>query len=106
MGIDAVHLNGAMTGISDYTNMRQQEESKVFLDQSNIQNQFNQKVDNKLNQVQQKEDTENRKGKFDAKEKGNGTYFGDGGRKKKEEEKAKQERKASPYLGGGFDMKI
>lgn len=106
MGIDAIHLNGAMTGIQDYNSMRQQEEAKVFLDQSNFQNQFTQKVDTKLNQVQQKDDTENRKGKFDAKEKGSNTYFGDGGQKKRDEEKAKQERKATPYLGGGFDMKI
>ena len=32
MGIDAIHLNGAMTGIQDYNSMRQQEEAKVFLD--------------------------------------------------------------------------
>lgn len=106
MGIDAVHLNGAMTGIQDYTTMRQQEEGKVFLDQSNFQKQINKNVDDKLNQVQKKDDTENRKGKFDAKEKGNGSYFGDGGKQRKEEEKAKEERKASPYLGGGFDIKI
>lgn len=106
MGIDAIHLNGAMTGIQDYNTMRNAEEGKVFLDQNNFQNQFNQRVEEKINQVQQKDDAENQPGKFDAKEKGNGTYAGDGGRKRKEEERAKQERKATPYLGGGFDMKI
>lgn len=106
MSIDAIHLNGAMTGIQDYNAMRNTEEGKVFLDQNNFQNQFNQRVDDRLNQVQQKDDAENQSGKFDAKEKGNGSYFGDGGKKRKEEERAKQERKATPYLGGGFDMKI
>lgn len=106
MGIDAIHLNGAMTGIQDYSSMRNAEEGKVFLDQNNFQNQFHQKVDNKLNQVQDKDNTENQPGKFDAKEKGNNSYAGDGGQKRKEEERTKQERKATPYLGGGFDMKI
>lgn len=106
MGIDAIHLNGAMTGIQDYNAMRSAEEGKVFLDQNNFQNQFNQRLDEKLNQVQEKDDAENQSKKFDAKEKGNGSYSGDGGRKRKEEERAKQERKATPYLGGGFDMKI
>ena len=106
MGIDAIHLNGAMTGIHDYNVQRNVEEAKVFVDQSNTQQRFEQKVDDKLNQVQQKDDTENQPGKFDAKEKGNGEYAGDGGKRRKEEEKARVERKATPHLGGGFDIKI
>lgn len=105
MGIDAVHLNGAMTGVHDINVMKHLEEAKTVLDQTNYQNQFNQKVDNKLNQVQSKENMENRHQKMDAKDKGNGTYFGDGGQNRQKQDK-EQERKATPHLGGGFDMKI
>lgn len=106
MGIDAVHLNGAMTGVQDYANMRHQEDSKGMLNQANFQNQFNQKVDNKMNQIQSKEDLDNQNKKFDAREKGGNSYAGDGGeRRNKKEEDAKSEVRA-PYLGGSFDMKI
>ena len=106
MGIDAVHLNGAMTGIQDYNTMRQHEEARTFMDQTNFHDQVNHRVDEKLNQVQEKDKGEFRNQKFDAKEKGNGSYDGDGGRgHKHHDEKEKPEVKA-PGLGGGFDMKI
>ena len=107
MGIDAVHLNGAMTGVQDYNTMRHHEDIRGMMDQTNFQNKFNQEVDNKLNQVQEKDKGEFRNQKFDAKEKGNNAYDSDGGkhRKQEEEEHKKHEVKA-PFLGGGFDMKI
>jgi len=105
MAIDPIHLNGTMTGVQDYNTMRHQEEVKGMLDQSNFQNQFNQRVDQKLNQVQQKEDMDNRGHKMDAKEKGSNSYAGDGG-KNRQKEDHEEERKAQPYIGGGFDMKI
>lgn len=103
MGIDAVHLNGAMTGVQDYTNMRHQEENKGMLNQINFQSQHNQKVEEKMNQIQSKEDLDNSNNKFDARDKGSNAYSGDGGGRRKKEE-AKQVK--APYLGGSFDIKI
>ncbi len=105
MGIDAIHLNGAMTGVQDYNSLRHQEDTKGMLNQTNFQNQFEQKVDNKLNQVQSKDNTDNQNRKFDAKEKGGNSYDGDGGQHRKQEKNEKNPVRA-PYLGGGFDMKI
>ena len=107
MGIDAVHLNGAMTGVQDYNAMRQHEDMRMMMDHTNFQHQIDQNVDEKLNQVQEKDKGEFRHPKFDAKEKGNNAYDGDGGkgRDKHGEEKEKPQIKA-PFLGGGFDMKI
>lgn len=106
MGIDAVHLNGAMTGVQDYTTMKHQEETKGALNQTNYMNQFNHKVENKMTQIQSKENLDNQNKKFDAKEKGSNSYSGDGGEHhNKKEDKTKSEAKA-PYLGGSFDMKI
>lgn len=106
MGIDAVHLNGTMTGVQDFNTLRHQEDNKAMLNQTNFQNQFNQRVDNKLNQVQSKEDMDNRNRKFDAKEKGDNSYAGDGGKKRGQERENKPEKVRPPYIGGGFDMKI
>ena len=106
MGIDAVHLNGAMTGVQDYNNMRQHEDMRGIMDQTNFQNQFNREVDNKLNQVQEKDKSEFRNQKHDAKEKGNGSYSGDGGRNRKIDKKEQENQVKAPYLGGSFDLKI
>ena len=105
MGVDAVHFNTAMTGVQDYNTMKHVEDSKGFLNQTNFRNEFSQKIDNKLNQVQEKDKSENRQQKFDAKEKGNNSYTGDGGKRRSSEENKKKEVRM-PYLGGGFDMKI
>jgi len=106
MGIDAIHLNGAMTGVQDYNTLRHQEESKAMLNQTNFQNQFNNKVENKLNQVQSKEDMDNKNRKFDAKEKGNNSYSGDGGKNRGSNDNERENNVRPPYVGGGFDMKI
>ena len=106
MGIDAIHLNGAMTGIQDYNQMRHQEDTRGVLNQTNYQNQFEQKVENKLNQVQQKDDMEHRQQKFDAKEKGNNSYAGDGGQRRNQGNEDKKKQIKAPYLGGGLDIKI
>ena len=105
MAIDAVHLNGAMTGIHDYNTMKHQEASKTVLDQSNFQNQFNQKVDNKQHQVQTKDNAESGSQKFDARDKGNNEYAGDGGKQRKDKNE-NPDGKVVPHARMSFDMKI
>ena len=56
-------------------------------------------------QVIQGERTENEGKNFDAREKGNGHYAGDGGRNRRKEEKEK-DGKVVLKGRGGFDMKI
>lgn len=104
MGIDAVHLNGAMTGVQDY-NVQHQEATKMMLDQSHLQNVATKKADEKQHQVQNKDDADKSGSHYDARDKGNGTYAGDGGmfRKKKESE---SDGRVIPIQSGGFDMKI
>ena len=89
MGIDAVHLNGAMTGIQDYNSMRQHEDMRAMMDHTNFQKQIDQNVDEKLNQ-----------------EKGNNSYDGDGGKHRQNNKEEKQKQIKAPYLGGSFDLKI
>ena len=105
MTISRVELQGQVTRAQDFTTIKHNEDNKVAVNQTNIQREFGQAVDLKLHQVNQGEQTENHRKKFDAKEKGNGTYSGDGGRKRKKEDKPAAGR--NTYGGmGGFDMKI
>lgn len=103
MTISRVELQGQLTRAQDFTTIKHNEDNKGMVDQTNFQNQFEQKVETKAHQVQQGEQAENMEKRFDAKEQGNGSYAGDGGRKRK-----KAEPDGKVFLKGqkSFDMKI
>lgn len=105
MTISRVELQGQVTRAQDFTTIKHNEDNKVNVDQTNIQRQFDQNVDNRLRQVNQSDQAENQQKRFDAKEKGGGTYSGDGGRRRKKEEK-EEDGKVVLKGRGGFDMKI
>lgn len=105
MTISRVEIQGQVTRAQDFTTLKQNEDNKGLVDQSNFQRQFDRNVENKLNQVHQGERTENEGKRFDAKEKGNGSYSGDGGSKRKKEKKGND---GKVILKGSFsfDVKI
>lgn len=106
MSIDAVHLNGAMTGVQDYTTMKHHEEGKVHLDQSNIMNEVNKGAEDKSHQVVNKDNSAKADNQTDARNGGNGTYAGDGGMFRKKKDAVPEDGKVVPKHTGGFDMKI
>ena len=103
MTISRVEIQGQVTRAQDFTTIKHNEDNKGMVDQSNFQRQFDQSVENKVRQVHQGDRSENQGKKYDAKEKGNGSYAGDGGRRRKKEEKD-----GRVVLKGqnNFDMKI
>lgn len=103
MTISRVEIQGQVTRAQDFTTIKHNEDNKGMVDQSNFQRQFDQTVENKIRQVHQGDRTENQGKKYDAKEKGNGSYSGDGGRKRK---KSGEDGKVILKSQGGFDMKI
>ena len=106
MAIGPVILNGAMTRVQDYAQMKQSEDTKGIVDQNNFQTQFNREIDNKLNQVHESDDTQNGEAKYDAKEKGNGSYEGDGGKRRGKQEEKDKDGKVIPKQYANFDIKI
>ena len=105
MTISRVALQGQVTRAQDFTTIKQNEDNKGMVDQSNYQRQFDQSVDNRLRQVNQGEKAENEGKRFDAKEKGGGRYEGDGG---KERRKNNKEQDGKVLIKGrtSFDIKI
>lgn len=105
MTISRVELQGQVTRAQDFTTIKQNEDNKGMVDQVNFQRRFDQSVENKMRQVQQGDKAENEGKRFDAKDKGNGNYSGDGGRRRKKEEK---ETDGRVTLKGqrSFDIKI
>ena len=105
MAIGPLTLNGSMQRLQDVSTIKHNEDSKVFVDQNNFQTQFNKQIDHRLNQVHKSDNADKQSKKFDAKEKGNGTYSGDGGKNRKKNEKAPEGR-VIPKNMGGFDFKV
>lgn len=105
MTISRVEIQGQISRAQDFTTIKQNEDNKGIVNQNNIQREFNRSLDHKLHQVRQGDKAENQEKKFDAKEKGNGTYSGDGGQKRKKDEK-KEDGKVILKGQGSFDMKI
>ena len=105
MTISRVELQGQFTRAQDFTTIKQNEDNKGMVDQSNFQKHIERTVDDKLHQVQKGDDTENRGQKFDAKEKGKNSYAGDGGKRRGRREKERED-KVVLKTQGGFDMKI
>ncbi len=105
MTISRVELQGQISRAQDFTTIKHQEDNKGLVDQSNYQRQVDQKTEVKARQVQQSDRAENEEKRYDAKEKGNGTYSGDGGKRRKKEEK-KEDGKVTIKGHNSFDIKI
>ncbi|WP_342759694.1 hypothetical protein [Kineothrix sedimenti] len=108
MSISRIELQGQITRAQDYTTIKHNEDNKGMVDQSNFQKHFSKVVDDRMTQVHQGENTEKQNKRFDAKDKGNGEYSGDGGqhRKKDEEKKGGPDGKVMIKNMSRFDIKI
>lgn len=110
MAIGQVELNHAMTRIQDYTTQKHNEDHRGAIQQGQAQEKFNKDLNQDIRQViktdqseyQNKTQYQNRK--FDAKEKGDNQYSGDGGKQKKQKENSDGRVKAKQK--SGFDIRI
>lgn len=92
-----------ITRSQDYAAMKHHETAKVVTDQGHITAQVQKDASQNTRQVRQGENPTWQGKKFDAKEKGDGQYSGDGGQRRKREETDGSVKLKSQ---GGFDVKI
>ena len=102
MAFGAIELT-TVSRSQDYTTIKHNEDNKVAVDQANFSEQFQKTAEQNIRAVRSSDNTQWHENRPDAKEKGNGQYSGDGGRKRKG--KTSQERVVVKKRGG-FDMKI
>ncbi len=76
MAVGPVTLNGVIPRTQDMTTIKQQEDHKPVLDQHNIQTTMKTQGERQLKQVNHKDDANEHKKKYDAKEKGSNAYHG------------------------------
>lgn len=87
----------------DYTPVKQNQDNKGMIDQTNIGQQIQKEVNQRTREVHSSDDADWHNKKQDAKEKGDSEYHGDGGRQRR----GKQPKDQVVVKGyHGFDIKI
>lgn len=104
MAIGAIEM-ATIARSQDYTTVKANEDNKGMIDQRHFGQTFTKEIEVKSRQVTEGQKAEQKQQKFDAKEKGNGQYYSQGERQKKEEKEA-QDGRVILKQGGGFDVKI
>ncbi len=103
--IKPVEMQGVIQRVQDISQIKQNEDSKPQIDQTNIQNQFSKEIKHNQEQVVEQDDTKNADDNHDAKEKSRSEYYRT---KKKIVKKKKQESdgEVKKKTSRGFDVKI
>lgn len=108
MAIRPVEVQGVVQRSQDIGQIKQNQDQKPLVDQSNIQVQIHRETERNLRQVSKFVNADKKENRYDAKEKGNGTYFGQKGQKRQKRD-AEEEDEGSVMLKsvhrGSFDMK-
>ncbi|BCN31504.1 hypothetical protein [Anaeromicropila herbilytica] len=81
------------------------ETTKLAAEQNQISTQFNQEIKHNSQQTTKTNKTENNEYRYDAKEKGNSTYYNQNDNKKKKKSETKKEEDKQIKLSN-FDIKI
>ena len=71
----------SLTRTQEYTTIKQQEDNKGFVNQTNIGQQLEKKTEQLAREVNSSDNAQWQNKKFDAREKGSNEYSGDGGKK-------------------------
>ncbi len=105
MPIRPIEMNGVIARVQDAGAIKQNEDNKPMMDQSKFQTHFNKEVDQHQKTVRDADDSDNYQKKYDAKEKGNGSYYGKQNKKRDNKKNNELESKKQPP-NHGFDISI
>ena len=103
MALGPVEMNGILQRTQDFSTIKQNEDNRSLLVQSNIQNEHEQEIDHAMHQVHDADNSRDSEGEFDARREGRNKYVKTAAKKKK---KAETEGKVVVKGRGGFDFKV
>ncbi len=83
MAIGFVEMQGQVTRAQDFTTIKHNEDTRSMVDQANFGQQMTKQVERQVNRVNGGKQPEYHERKFDAKDKGDNEYSGDGGKSRK-----------------------
>ncbi|MDD6733948.1 MAG: hypothetical protein PUE21_05345 [Lachnospiraceae bacterium] len=103
MAISPIEFSGSIPRMTDVSLMRNQEENKAFADLSSNLHQVEKNVKNEREAVVKKNAADYHQERYDAKEKGKGSYEGNSDRNKKKKE---EDGQVVVKQTSRFDVKI
>lgn len=106
MAISPLEQLGSIGRTQDFSVIKQQEDAKEVAQQTVLQTQVDKHAQERLTQVSKTDRSEMADKKFDAKEKSENQYYGDGGRRRKQSKEADQAGKVTLKGYESFDIKI
>lgn len=106
MAITPLEQYGTIGRTQDFAILKHQEDTKTSTEQMQIQVENEKETNDKLNQVRSADNAQLNGKKFDAKEKGDNRYVGDGGRNRKKKEQRDAKEKVVLKQARSFDTKI
>ena len=104
MSINPVFLNGTISASQDISAMKAHDDNKGNIMQGNAFKEVEQKAEENLERVRKGDDVNNEQRKFNAADKGDNEYTGDGGKNRKK--KSQDGRVIKKSREGGFDIQI
>ncbi len=104
MAIGPIEMTGMVTRSQDISLFKQNEDNKPMIDQSNSLVNVQKKAQDQNQQVNQADNAEYHEYRYDAKEKGNGSYQDN--RNKNKKNKKEEDGKVVVKQTTGFDMRI
>lgn len=106
MAISPLEQLGSIGRTQDFSVIKQQEDAKEVAQQTVLQTQEDKHAQERLTQVSKTDHSEMAEKKFDAKEKGDNRYYGDGGRGRKKSQNTEKAGKVVRKGYESFDIKI
>lgn len=106
MAIGFIEMQGQITTAPDYTTIKHHEDNKVVVEQANFVQQMEKQLERQTSRVNQGEQVDYYNRQFDAKEKGDNEYQGDGGRNRKKHSKFEEDGKVLLKGVGNYDVSL
>lgn len=106
MAVSLVELNGMIGRTQEFSALKQSEDNRPLVEQANMQIRHEKEIDANAGKVQATDEADKMQNHADAKEKGNGNYMGDGGKKRNPKEKVPQDGKVVLKGTSHFDISI
>ena len=106
MAIGPILHQGVIQRSQDIGQVKQNQDAKPLIDQTNIQAQFHKEVEHNTKQVTKYDEADLKENRFDAKEKGKGFYFSKERDKKEKKDDENQKDKVIIKGNSSFDVKI
>lgn len=106
MAIGFVEMQGQITRAQDFTAIKHNEDTKGMVEQANFGQQMTKQIERQVNRVNEGKQPEYQERKFDAKDKGDNEYKGDGGRSRKKKLEENPDGKVLMKKLSNFDFTV